>query len=280
VHVTGHVIDECPDDAANPGGTLGESRRKFLISAAQQEQLDRQAGPRQALHNVQHHRRSVAAKQNQSRRHVRIQSMALALRGPVGMNRIVETGVNRHAGNAPDMVGRHAYPERLCHGAIGPANKVLILPFDPEVRRMVRDVGQNGNQWCAWKCNADTLVQCAIEMRDDRHHQIGAVYAPEVAQFLHHAGVEQADNAVHGRQHPGRSLGPAAPQAPIVNVLRIDACSLPYKIKVAQNVLQVDQLDFPGSLFNADGFGKRHRSAAVSATRVKEDNLYRRHFET
>jgi len=117
-------------------------------------------------------------------------------------------------------------------------------------------------------------------MRNDRHHQIGAVDAPEVAQFAHHEGVEQADNPVHGWQYPGRSLGPTAPQAPIVNILRIDAGGLPYKIEMTQDLLQVDQLNLPGPFFNADGLSKRHRSAAVSATRVKEDHLYGRHFET
>src|SRR5437764_102646 len=58
----------------------------------------------------------------------------------------VEAGVQNHAGDAVDLVFGVAHRARLLDRFRRTADQVLHLLLDPEVRRIIRDVGQNGDE--------------------------------------------------------------------------------------------------------------------------------------
>ena len=74
-----------------------------------------------------------------------------------------------------------------------PADQVLPLPLDPEVRRIVGDIGQNRNEWRVGYRIAHAIPDRAIQIGYQRDHQVWPALPP---QFLEHPdlrGMQQAD---------------------------------------------------------------------------------------
>ena len=55
------------------------------------------------------------------------------------------------------------------------ADQILRLALDPEVRRIIRDVGKNRDQGRSRQRGVQALAQRAIEIGDQRDHQIRPV---------------------------------------------------------------------------------------------------------
>ena len=114
--------------------------RKLRITPAQKDQLHRRGRFRQALHDVQHYRRSIAAEENQAGRKSGIEPQFDSRSGAVLRHGSVETRMHGHSRNAPQPLARNADIQGLVHREIRPAHDVLVLPLQPEMRRVIGKV--------------------------------------------------------------------------------------------------------------------------------------------
>ena len=80
----------------------------------------------------------------------------------------------------------------LRDGAIGAANEILLLPLDPEVRRIIGEIGQYRHQRNARQRLAQALAHGAVKIGHQRHHQIRPFFAPELFQQPHRAARDTA----------------------------------------------------------------------------------------
>src|SRR5260370_24890543 len=76
-----------------------------------------------------------------------------------------------HSRSAKHVLASMAHRDRLSRRSRSAANKVLLLPFDPEVRRIVREVSKNRNHRRFDSCRgriglSESLPHRVIEIRN------------------------------------------------------------------------------------------------------------------
>ena len=158
---------------------------------------------------------------------------------------------------------------RLVDRLLRTANQILVLAFDPEMRRIIRHIGENRHQ----RRRGQTVAQRPIEIRNQRNHQIAFALLPKFREQSHLAAVVHADEAVHKYRHLGRTEGPAFLQHDVVDILHPDACVFAKNVERIEDFLEIYQADFPGPplLFN-DCF-QCVGGGAMPAPRVEEDEV-------
>jgi len=122
---------------------------------------------------------------------------------------------------------------------------MLHLLLHPEVRRIVRDVGQNGHERRARECLFKARAQRAIQIRHQRDHHVGPALTPESLQQAHRLAMKRADHRVHAYHQLRRSQRPTFLQHQVVNILQAQPRHLAEYVHRIQYFLQVDQPDFP-----------------------------------
>ena len=168
---------------------------------------------------------------------------------------------------------RVAQGERLFHGLVRPADEMLILPLHPEVRRVIRDIGEDGHQRRTGQRALQAFTQRAVEIGDQRHHHVRPAFPPELFEHPHLRPVKHADQQVHaGRELPGPER-PALLQHEVVNVLEPQAGDFAEDVERIQQLLQIHHADLEGALLPlhhlAQGVGRR----AMSAAGVEKDEV-------
>ncbi len=167
------------------------------------------------------------------------------------------------------MLARMAHRPRLLHRLLRSANQILLLPLHPKMRRIIGQIREN----CHERRGGQAVAQRAIEVGDQRNHQVTLALLPEFLEQPHLAAVIEAYQAVH--QHGGlrRTEGPAFLQHHVVDVLHPDASVLAENIEGVENFLEIYQADFPlPSLLLDDGL-QGVGSRPVPAASVKEDEV-------
>jgi hypothetical protein len=73
----------------------------------------------------------------------------------------------------------------LLDSAIGPANQELRLALHPEVRRIVRQVGEDCDERPAWKGGSEAFPEGTVKMRNYRDHHVRLSLEPEGFEQAH-----------------------------------------------------------------------------------------------
>ena len=117
----------------------------------------------------------------------------------------VEVRPEDHARDAMHPILAVAQGARL-GGRLGrAADEMLRLPrLDPEVRRIIREIGEHGHVGDARPGAHDSFVHRPIEVRNERDHEVRPGLAPMPPQPARHGAVAQADQAPAGASTPGR----------------------------------------------------------------------------
>ena len=84
----------------------------------------------------------MPAEQDNSSGNVRIKAEFVSFFCPVHRDFVVKLLFHHHARGKKNMVSIVAMLERLLLGALGPADQVLGLPLNPEMRRIIGEVGK------------------------------------------------------------------------------------------------------------------------------------------
>ena len=125
------------------------------------------------LSDIDHGRGPFATKHHQDRRQFRVQTQSDAIPNTVDQYGIVEPRIQNHARSAEHMVRSMAGVQSLAACALGAADQILRLTFDPEVGRIVGHIGQDRDQRDLRHDPLDRVKKGAIEVRYHRHHNIG-----------------------------------------------------------------------------------------------------------
>jgi len=80
----------------------------------------------------------------------------------------------------------------LFDSALGPANQVLRLALDPEVSRIVCQVGENGDEGPARKSLIEAFPERTVEMGNHRDHHVRRRVEPEAFEHANRRAVVQA----------------------------------------------------------------------------------------
>ncbi len=110
----------------------------------------------------------------------------------INLGRDIERGVEYHSRGLEDSLRRNPDGPRLVRRALRTANHVLAFALDPEVRRMIRDIGEDRYERNSGPLGIQRLLDRAIEMRNQRNHQIGLRLLPVSPQHLHLRAVTHA----------------------------------------------------------------------------------------
>ena len=83
----------------------------------------------------------------------------------------------------------------------------------------------------------------------------------------------QSDDAVQKLEALGRAQGPAFGEHQVVDVLKIDARDFPEDVERLQQLLEVDQGDFPGAILPFDDRFERGGRGAMAPAGVEIEEL-------
>src|SRR5579862_2141486 len=260
------------------------SRTQFVgelgVLAADQDQLKLQVGAVEAFGDFAYVVRAVAAEKDEPGRQVRAQAQPLAPRGAIFVLGLVEARMKDHSRGAEDATIRVAHRLSLGDRSVRTADEVLLLPrFDPEMRRIVSEVGQYRDEWPAGKDVAEAFVHEAVEVRDEGNQHIGLRLAPVFFQQPHATAVIEFHHKLQNLKELRAAERPAIAQHRVVEILDPDACEFLEDIQGIEDFLEVGQLYLPGALLAFDGHLERGRGRSMSAARVKEAKLKPLHSE-
>ena len=192
----------------------------------------------------QHRAGSFAAEEHQSRRPIRIEPEFLPLGCPVDRRATIEIRPQNHPRSQKHALRRMTKRRGLFGCLACAANEILLLAFDPEMRRIIGQIGEDGHE----RSRRQTLPQRTIEIRNQRHHQIALALRPEFLEQPDLPAMVQADQPMHEHRQLRRSQRPAFLQQQVVNVLHPNAGVLAEDVQRVQNLLEIDQPDLPRPL--------------------------------
>ena len=141
---------------------------------------------------------------------------------------------------------------RLLRRPLRAADEVLVLLFDPEVRRVVGQIRENGHHRRVRVGLPERVVQSAVEVRNQRYHQVRGGFPPELRDQSHVGLVIRADDAVQDLQHGEGADREPLLQHLVVQIFSPDARQITEEIQRLQHFLQVDQADLPRPLLLFD----------------------------
>ena len=197
----------------------------------------------------------------------------LASGGAVGGDGLVESWMQNHAGNAMDAGRWISGCDGLLDGARGAADDVLILFFNPEMRRVVCEVGENCDERATGKRGVQALAESEIEMRNEGHDHFGRSLAPVFGEHLDRRAMIGGDSELQDSQQLRAAKSPARGEHLVVEVLDANAREFSENIESIEQLLQIQELNVPGKILGLNGHLERCGRAAMSAAGVEEDEL-------
>ena len=272
-----HVVGDFAGEAFNERGKIGlgflQPFFQIIVFPADQDQLQRQVCFRQRAGDFDHPFRTFAAKQDETRGKLGVETQPAPFLFTVVIHELVEARPQNHAAGEEDAI--LGVPQRIgLPGSFGvPQMKVLWLRLDPKMRRKIRQVRQDRHHRSFGQAVAQALKQSAIEVGDQRNNQIRLRLLPILFQHLDHLAVIDPQQQVHRGQHLGRAQRPALFQQFVVDILHPDAREFANDVERGQNVLQIDQPDLPGAVLILDNGIESVGGAPVAAAGIKENEI-------
>src|ERR1017187_8482338 len=80
--------------------------------------------------------------------------------------------MKNHSGGPQHVVRRNPEFPGLACSHLRPADQVLLLRFDPEVRRVIGDIGQHGDKWRVRPYMIQRGLEREFVMRNQRDHHV------------------------------------------------------------------------------------------------------------
>ena len=192
--------------------------------------------------------------------------------------RPIEVRSDHHAAGRMDARRVATGAARLLERARGPAHDVLRQPgLDPKVRWMVGQVGQHRRIRHARQRALQALAQRAVEVRDQRHDQVGLGLEPVLLQDLQEPAVREADHSLQQLQFLREAQRPAAREPQVVVVLRRDTGQLLELALPIDDVDEVHEAHVPRPSLRGDHVGERPGRGAMAAAGIEVDQVDRRH---
>src|ERR1700728_294549 len=239
LHVFVHARRTSLDERRRARFSGVQSVCELVILAAYENELYIEVRAIQSLGDFEHHVRTVAAEKHEAGGEIGPQPEANAAGGAILDGRIVKPRMQNHSGCAQDAVFGIPDRARLFHGAIRTADQILLLILDPEVRRIVRDVGENRYKRPSRKRLAEALADGAIEMWHEGHDHVRLRLFPMRFHEANRRAVIHPNRKLKHAQELRASKRPASAQHRVVNVLDSDVCVFLSDVERVEQFLQV-----------------------------------------
>src|SRR5271166_752233 len=131
-----------------------------------------------------------------------------------------------------------AHSTSLLHSVFSPANKeLLLLAFDPEMRRIICQVRENG---CHRRPIFKALIERPVEIRYQRDEQIGTRLSPKLLQQFHLCRMIEADDLVHSPGELRRAERPTFLETKVVDVFQPDRREFSKNVEWIEKFLEID----------------------------------------
>src|SRR5450432_4378643 len=108
---------------------------------------------------------------------------------------------------------------RLCDGPFRATHQILQLTFNPEMRRIIGDVGEYREEWASWMGIHKTLVDCAVEVRHEGHNQVRARFFPVPGKQANGCGVPGSNRELQDFHELDATQCPPTSEHPVVVIL-------------------------------------------------------------
>ena len=245
--------------------------RHRLISSTQQDQLH--AGVVQRAGDLHYVHRSLAPEQHQTGGQIGPQSEPDTLGTAVEIQGGVKPGVQNHTRNLQQAGLGETEGERLLGRPIRTANDVLVLSLDPEVWRVIGNIGEDRDQRRARPGALQRLLESAVVMGNQRHDHVRPVAFPVLLEQAYLLLVQQADQHVHHGNQLCGAEGPVAPEHDVIEFMELYPGGLADDVDRVEQILNIQQTQVPGPLLPADDLGERRRCRSVPSTGVDKNEI-------
>ena len=171
-----------------------------------------------------------------------------------------------------------AHRDRLIRRGFSAANQVLLLAFDPEMRRTVGEVGKNRDHRSFGSSLhrvglSQPLQNRVIEVGDHRDHQVGPRALPMARQQLDNRRLELPNQHLRNPQQRAGADSKTVLELRVVEVLDAHAGEAPNHVGRLEQLAQVDRIDLPRTMLLAGRRYQRRRRRAMSSARVEINQI-------
>ena len=167
-----------------------------------------------------------------------------------------------------------AHGPRLLNRALRAADDVLLLErLDPETRRKIRKVGNDGDEWPFGIHGRPGFRDLSIEVGNHRNQKICRMLAKEPGQKAHHRPVKQPDSGLEDAQELGGAQCPAVAQENVVLLLDANASELPEDVQLVSQVLKLNQFHLPWALLLHNNSLESQSGVAMAAPCIMKKDV-------
>ena len=173
------------------------------------------------------------------------------------------------------MVGRVPHRHSLRARAFRAGNDVFTLALNPEVRRIIGQIGDQRDEWPAFLAVFfKALSQFPVEVRNHRQHHVGWMFRPVLPQRLDDRPVIEMDRSLQNAEKLRSKARPAAAQDLVVDILDSYTRRAANQVERIEQFLDIEELDLPGMILR----GLMARSGCCVPLRLR-CGVRRRHDE-
>lgn len=144
--------------------------------------------------------------------------------------------------------------------------------FNPETRRKIRQVGDDGSERSAGVNPRPTLANLVVEMRYHRNKKVRGMFTPVFFKQIYQPFVEEPNGALQKAQKIPTAESPSVLQKNVVLLLDANARQLAENVEPVRKVLELYQTNLPiPRLLGNDGLQCNCRVSMPSSRVVVDD---------
>ena len=190
----------------------------------------------------------------------------------------IELGTHDHSRGAKYALWVMTHRDRLLRRGFSAANQVLLLAFDPEVRRTVCEVGQNCDHRRFGPSIhrvglSQPLQNRVIEVGDHRDHKLWPRPLPVARQQPDDRRLELPNQHLRYPQQRAGADGKTVLELRVVEILDANTREAPNHVGRFEQLAQVDRIDIPRTMLLAGRRYQCRRRSAMSTARVEIDQI-------
>src|SRR5580693_3196489 len=221
-----------------------------------------------------HHFGAVSAEEDNRRGQVGLEAHLFAEGHWIDLFLDVKIRAQNHPRCLKNMGVIVAEGTRLLDRAVGAGNDVLLFNrLDPEARRVVSQVRDEGHKRPAGIDGVPAFPDFAVEVGDNGNEQVGGMGAPELFEQADHGPVEDANCKLKDLQELRAAEGPAVLQHDVVLLLDTDAGELAKNVQLIGQVLELNEFYIPWAPLLLHNRLKGDGCIAMSAAGIMEDHV-------
>jgi len=223
VHEVGHFLRKALDHVRHAPLSFAQFLGEDFVLPTQQNQLQLELRLIEMLRDVQHCPAAVASEKYQACRDIRPQSQALPLGRAIGRLRIIKPRVQNHSRGLKNLLGGITQLGSLLGSLLRAANDVLRLALEPEMRRIICNVRQDGEKWPVRTHATKAFKQHTIEVRHHGNEHVGLRFLPVRFQNPHNRPAISTNDHLQRAHQLGAAERPPRAQHGIVKILNTNS---------------------------------------------------------